>query len=68
MMHYTRMKALEACIDNYEDAMCLSRLENMALNSELRTLKAKYDKLVMVVTHNTKNHETILKQAGVQHE
>jgi hypothetical protein len=68
MGNKTREEALVVCCYNYEMAMKLSRIKVARLETDLRRVSAEHAKLIKVVVNNTKNYETILKQAGVVYE
>lgn len=60
-----QIESLKLCCKNYECAIKRSQAERDSLEKQLKLAERRLQKLVKVVTHSTKNHETILKQAKV---
>ena len=60
-----REKALEQCIDSYEEAMGLVLARATEAEKEAKQAKNAFIKLVRIVTFNAKNAKTILAQVGI---
>lgn len=61
-MKSPRESALELCVENYEEAMTLSKAVNSDLEKQLKASIAEFDKLVKIVKHNARNADAILSQ------